>query len=272
MKVKKHIGEIINKFKIIDTYPVILPSGNKTRKVLLKCERCGRTFERNSGVDFEHIKCRCMCAPPSRPKYRFIEWDGGKYTLTAFCNMHEINIGTFTSRIRNGMTVEEAIQKEFSGTCVICGKQFTAPRQGNKYCGKTCRNRGCHGRGEYKKAKQYICVVCGGTFESISAKAKTCSVQCRRSFARIDRNRRYKKIKAAGRFDESVTLKNVYDAYNGVCQICGQLLDFSCSCLADNYPSIDHIQPLSKGGAHEWDNVQLLCRRCNYQKGAKMMA
>ena len=31
----------------------------------------------------------------------------------------------------------------------------------------------------------------------------------------------------------------------------------------DNYPSVDHIKPISKGGTHTWDNIQLAHRYCN---------
>ena len=32
------------------------------------------------------------------------------------------------------------------------------------------------------------------------------------------------------------------------------------------YPSIDHIYPVSKGGMHAWNNVQLAHRKCNTYK------
>ena len=34
-------------------------------------------------------------------------------------------------------------------------------------------------------------------------------------------------------------------------------------------PELDHIRPVSKGGAHTEDNLQLLCRACNSEKGDK---
>ena len=33
---------------------------------------------------------------------------------------------------------------------------------------------------------------------------------------------------------------------------------------------IDHIYPYSKGGATEPDNLQVMCRKCNAKKGAKL--
>jgi 5-methylcytosine-specific restriction protein A len=32
---------------------------------------------------------------------------------------------------------------------------------------------------------------------------------------------------------------------------------------------VDHIQPLSRGGGHEWDNLQALCRSCHSKKTAR---
>lgn len=32
---------------------------------------------------------------------------------------------------------------------------------------------------------------------------------------------------------------------------------------------LDHVVPLSKGGAHHRSNAQILCRTCNRRKGAK---
>ena len=34
----------------------------------------------------------------------------------------------------------------------------------------------------------------------------------------------------------------------------------------NNYPSIDHVIPVSKGGTHTWDNVKLAHRHCNTMK------
>jgi predicted nucleic acid-binding Zn ribbon protein len=266
MKVKNFIGKSVNGFTILNTYPLELPSGKKTRRVLLKCDNCNREFERNSGVNFEHIKCKCMRAPKKKKKFVYYELNGKKYTQTELCKTHNITVGTFRSRLKCGLSLEEALQKEFVCKCEICEKEFIANRPHTKYCSNTCYRRAGTGKGKYKQVKTFKCVVCGKEFNSIRDDAKTCCEKCRSDLARIDRNKRYAHLKEIGHFDYSVTLSNVFDRFNGECQICHKVLNFNCDSKSSDYPSIDHIKPLSKGGFHEWNNVQLLCRGCNCKK------
>lgn len=266
MKVKDYEGKSVNGFTILDSYSVTLLSGKSTRKVLLKCDKCGREFERNSGVDFEHIKCKCMCAPKKPTKFKYITYKGETYTQTEFCKIHDISDGTFRSRIKRGLTIDEAIQKEFTKVCPICEKEFKAKNPYTKYCSHTCAKRAASGKGQYKKPYICKCIVCEKEFETIRDDAKTCSKKCNAAWSRIDRNKRYRHLKEIGQFDASVTLQNVYDKYDGICQICGKKLSFDCYCNGKDYPSIYHIKPISKGGSHTWDNVQLLCRNCNDKK------
>lgn len=76
--------------------------------------------------------------------------------------------------------------------------------------------------------------------------------------------------------DRDITLLELFDRDKGICQICGKRCDYHDYELRDKvfiagnfYPSIDHIKPLSKGGSHTWDNVQLAHRQCNSIKNAK---
>lgn len=271
MKVKKLIGQNINGFIIVDTHVVTLPSGKRTSKLLLKCSRCNREFERNSGTDLTHVKCKCMCKyhKPERQLYHLIEWQGKQYTQTNFCKLHNINASTFQSRLEKGMSIEEAISNKFNLTCEICGNNFISNRPGKKYCCKTCANRAAKKKGKYKKSHKAKCMVCGKEFETLRDDAKTCSKECRYSMDCIIRKDRYKKMISKGRFDYSVTLKSVYDKFHGKCNYCGKSLNFNGDPKAKDYPTIDHMIPISKGGFHEWDNVQLLCKHCNCKKGNK---
>jgi 5-methylcytosine-specific restriction endonuclease McrA len=41
-------------------------------------------------------------------------------------------------------------------------------------------------------------------------------------------------------------------------------------CSATEYLEFDHVIPWSRGGATSVANLQLLCRRCNQVKGARL--
>jgi len=62
--------------------------------------------------------------------------------------------------------------------------------------------------------------------------------------------------------DKSVTLSAVFTTYGGICQECGIETKRIHPPRHDS-ASIEHIIPLSRGGSHTWDNVELLCHRCN---------
>ena len=73
-------------------------------------------------------------------------------------------------------------------------------------------------------------------------------------------------------FDESITLRLLICRDKGICQICGKpvnMADIKSGHIGRHYPTLDHIIPLSKGGSHTWDNVQLAHMGCNAGKGDK---
>lgn len=62
---------------------------------------------------------------------------------------------------------------------------------------------------------------------------------------------------------DMVDLREVYRHHDGLCGICREpvsLEEFT----------IDHVIPLSKGGAHLFENMQLAHKGCNSSKGNKV--
>jgi 5-methylcytosine-specific restriction endonuclease McrA len=41
--------------------------------------------------------------------------------------------------------------------------------------------------------------------------------------------------------------------------------------LAEDQATVDHVVPRSKGGSENFDNLQLLCRKCNQDKGDTLL-
>jgi len=59
----------------------------------------------------------------------------------------------------------------------------------------------------------------------------------------------------------------IFERDDYICQNCGRKTrpDFN-DCNNPLYPNLDHIVPLSKGGAHTKENTQCLCHQCNTWK------
>ena len=133
-----------------------------------------------------------------------------------------------------------------------------------------------------EQSKHKVCTICGNTFESVRCTAMYCSQRCKerskasrhpdiiRERRRINKRLREARATKNGSVDYSITLSGLMKRDRGVCQLCGRSVDESdyiyrgdTFVAGDNYPSIDHIIPLSKGGLHQWGNVQLAHRLCN---------
>lgn len=121
-------------------------------------------------------------------------------------------------------------------------------------------------------ARWHACPVCGKQ----TNRRKYCSDTCAKRVANSSHEARRRARIKEQIVDADITLDRLYERDKGVCKICGKPCDYG-DCWHTNrqfvaglaYPSIDHIIPLAKGGAHSWSNVQLAHMRCNSRKGAK---
>lgn len=64
-------------------------------------------------------------------------------------------------------------------------------------------------------------------------------------------------------FVESIDRSIVFEVNMGLCGICGEFVDPSDF-------AVDHIIPLSRGGLHAYNNVQLTHVSCNLEKGSRI--
>lgn len=113
------------------------------------------------------------------------------------------------------------------------------------------------------------CKQCGISFITSNKERVNCSSMCLKKFQNSKRHNRYKGIT----LDKDITLDKLFKRDNGYCALCGGLydkLDYKeekgTIICGGYYPSIDHIKPISKGGLHCWDNVQLTHIICNTMK------
>ena len=124
--------------------------------------------------------------------------------------------------------------------------------------------------------REKTCTNCGETFYTNDARKKYCTKECRKKlYNKTIRIKRYQQI-TSREHDNDITLQQLYIRDKGRCYICGGQTDWNDYKLINktkigqgNYPSIDHVIPLTKQGTHTWDNVRLAHTKCNQRKGNK---
>ncbi len=120
------------------------------------------------------------------------------------------------------------------------------------------------------KAKPIVkCKVCGQWFYGKSKRSCVCSDECQR---KIDNHRwslkkETRRRKAQTEETKTITLQKLYERDSGICWICGKPCDINVHYNSNNYPSVDHLIPISKGGKDEWSNIRLAHRGCNSRRG-----
>ena len=123
-----------------------------------------------------------------------------------------------------------------------------------------------------KQERQHSCAVCG----AMTMRPKYCSKVCANKAKNKRKEVRRRHVIAGAMIDNDITLEALYKRDGGACHICGMQCNYDdyivkndAVITGDYYPSIDHVIPLSKGGAHSWTNVKLAHRRCNTFKSDK---
>ncbi|WP_369598523.1 HNH endonuclease [Sinorhizobium meliloti] len=72
---------------------------------------------------------------------------------------------------------------------------------------------------------------------------------------------------------ERVDPIKVFDRDKWKCQICGVKTPRKLrGTMDDRAPELDHVMPLSLGGAHSYMNTQCACRKCNREKSDTLPA
>ncbi|MGF2208968.1 HNH endonuclease [Streptomyces albidoflavus] len=119
-------------------------------------------------------------------------------------------------------------------TCTYCGLVFEASRRDRKHCGASA----CRAKWHSQRMGPYV--------------------QARRAAK-------------AGVTADSFTASEIFERDGFVCWICGT------EALADvpkNHPqraTLEHVVPLSRGGAHTRANVRCAHLLCNLRKGGKVL-
>jgi 5-methylcytosine-specific restriction endonuclease McrA len=114
------------------------------------------------------------------------------------------------------------------------------------------------------KLRQKKCRQCNEVFKGKQANylCKSCSRKNNKIHSYNSKNKRRSREKGI-----SINRKIVFESFGWICRHCGtNTYGIERGKNLPNEATIDHIIPLSKGGLHNYSNVQLLCRRCNTKK------
>lgn len=192
--------------------------------------------------------------------------------------------------------------------CKGCSKDFVSSNYRRKYCSDVCKKYVTAEKNEVKEQaviqmkrmkqisrlsnclsnltkKIRSCDNCGKEYlyrSQTSSGTVYCSDECKRKGGNEKKRERGtiskdKRINLNGKADYSINVKKLYERDGGECHICNQQTDFNdytkteegWFIAGNNYPSVDHVIPIAKGGLHRWVNVKLAHRICNSIKGDK---
>lgn len=164
--------------------------------------------------------------------------------------------------------------------CEICKRPVLSKSKRKKYCSDPCYKEGnkLRAKDRYQKeqlekpaTKTVICGWCNKELElpfSANAPRKyhdDCKIQARRARDRI------KTVKRQGyRSNYLVTHEEIAKRDDYTCQICHEPVDMSLPRTSRFGATLDHIQPLSKGGSDTLENLQLSHWVCNNRKADKV--
>lgn len=171
--------------------------------------------------------------------------------------------------------------KVYFPACDMCGDLFTARFSNSRVCtSDACRREqkrllplvAAFAARLSSRPHAVACAECGVAYTPLKVEASDfCTSACGRRVQRRKR-RHLERARLRGVRSERVDARIVHARDNGHCRLCRGhtpwALRGTCNFLA---PEVDHIIPLSRGGADTYDNVQLLCRTCNGLKGAATM-
>lgn len=238
------------------------------------CSGCGVKFGFGTGRGQARRYCEPSCIPrPKRPT-KLCDVAGCKNTARSnqspYCERHYYQV-----RRTGGLLAET--EKCYS--CMHCGVETN----GRKFCSQRCRTRWHRGLPTMAK-----CDGCSQWFVPVDG-ARTCSGKCRlnrdrkvatayyakrvatdASFVADVRAREYaRRARKRSAFIEHVERDVVMERDKWRCHLCGEGIPKSATWPNPRFGTVDHVLPLSCGGAHSYANVKAAHLSCNCRKGAR---
>lgn len=212
---------------------------NAKSEITVRCRECCRTFERLFHV-FRDVANGTWNAENECPLCRndrhlhYLKSKEQERKARAECEAQkraELKAERLSRAVNEELTKRLAIH-----VCKNCGKEFCQMVTGynsSSYCSQKCQTRWYNRTAVYKRRKKLM----------------------------------------ERKHDKDISLERLYKRDSGICYLCGIKCNWDdieerdgTIIAGQQYPSIDHVIPVAKGGTHTWDNIKLACRRCNTLK------
>lgn len=158
--------------------------------------------------------------------------------------------------------------------CIVCQKTYV-PKQRNKsvFCSKICKYQN---RSQSEKIQRLaskrdrICVGCRAHIpKNARADKKYCSEDCASKIRGRTMNVQ-RRIRTSEPISTFLRI-DIYERDKWICQICEKIVNPDLVFPDPLCASLDHVIPLSRGGTHQSNNVQLAHLRCNVSRGNKVL-
>lgn len=218
-------------------------SGSRT----FPCKRCGETVTRQAVLG------------PS-PRY---------------CSKRCRNAASYAQQKVTGKRLRK-VKPKADLTCAQCLTTFQSSRSNARFCSPPCGRRWqrAHEKGE---CSQTDCMrpvrakgLCDKHYKAFLRAEGRIDTHIPWTDARRDAYYRRRAAKAASSTGAPVLLGEIAARDAWTCQLCLRSVDPDIAWPDPLSKSLDHVQPLSLGGAHRPDNVQLAHLGCNASKGNRV--
>lgn len=251
----------------------------------IPCRTCGRLFEPRKSGGKPQVRCSERCrrkvanANYTKKNAPLLSNQclecGGVIVQSGFGRPRRYCSDTCKAKIMNRAAGRRRlpVSNPDSRECAHCGQSFKPSRRDQIYCpvatGTHCAQKAYVARRDAGEPLRQVphtktCVECGAEFATQSPAAKWCSKSCRiRTASREASRRRGPTSPGWAPYSD----REIFERDDWICQICFVRIDRAVSRTHPDGATIDHVIPLSKGGADEPGNVVAAHWRCNRDKG-----
>lgn len=159
-----------------------------------------------------------------------------------------------------------------------CGVEFVQTLERQRFCQPKCANTVNNRKGNARRRNSEAreCRHCRKSYtpEYGSLRTYYCTLDCRRKAInlRTGGNTHRRRARKFGVSYSPVNRRKVFERDGWKCYLCGCDTPMEMSgAREDNSPELDHVVPMSRGGAHSYENTRCSCRACNLAKSDKLV-